>query len=73
MHFLVCDTWQFSVCVLGQGRLGVLFTAVVASDDHLIRLMSEHAVRLDCSRVVMSELILLELTFDIRRFVRGQA
>ena len=70
-HFLVGNTWQLSIRILCKSRLGILFAAIIAPDNHLIRLMTKNTISLNRSRL-MVELILLELAFDIRRFMSGQ-
>ena len=70
-HFLVGNTWQFSICILCKSRLGILFAAIIAPDYHLIRLMTKDTICLNRSGL-MGELVLLELAFDIRRFMSGQ-
>ena len=71
LHFLVCNTWQFSICILCKSRLGVLFATIIAPDYHLIRLLTKDTICFDRSWLVV-EFVFLELALDIRRFMSGQ-
>ena len=67
---LICDTWEFSVRILRKSRLS-LIASIVTSYYHLICVLSQDTIRLDCT-CLMSELILLKVSFDVWCFMSGK-
>ena len=67
---LIGDTWQFSVRILRKSRLS-LIASIVTSYYHLICVLSQDTIGLDCT-CLMSELILLKVSFDVWCFMLGK-